>query len=595
MAIATFNRLPNMLLLPQKGRETVNVFVNLKNRYLPGVFSPYKAKRQKHRSGVFFALCIAGFVLFLSTNLMLAPARAQLDFKTSTAPVILDGRPILKISSTEDYPAIERAGLIQSKLIDAVSSSDSVRVRVREQNLLPTIWINDSYLLTITTEDVFPGSTPQEQAQIWAKKIQASVNRALNERSASFMRKKAVQIAALVVVAIAVQWLLIFFWKRYLHDGLQMLLRRIPVLEKDRETKKFELSLNTIQFAIASCLWGGTVIYIINQFPITRQFGYRLTGTLVSTLTHPIITLGNKSYSIPDITFLLVTLWGVMVGAGALTSLLRSRLLVVTGMNRGAQEAIAIVIQYSLIFIGTIVLLQVWGLDLSSLTILASAFGVGIGLGFQEIAKNFASGIVLLFERPIQVGDFIEVGKYQGIVERIGARSTIIRTLDRLSIIVPNSRFLEGELINWDHYNPVSGLRLPVGVAYGSDVEAVRKTLLEAATAVYPDVLKVPPAQVLFLGFGNSSLDFELRVWIAQPNKQVMIKSELYFKIEALFRDRKIEIPFPQRDLHLRSGNLPVGLSPELEAMLLKLLKQQSNGEVFNLQKDQNRKLSSKE
>ena len=462
-----------------------------------------------------------------------------------------------------------------------------MQVRVREQNLLPTIWINDSYLLTLTKQDVFPGSTPQEQAEIWAGKIQESVNLALQERSAEFLSRKLLEIAVIVAFAIALQWLLGFFWKRYLHDGLQILLRRIPAWEENRETQEFELLLSTIQVAIASCLWGATAIYIINQFPTTRQFGYRLAGTLVSTLTHPIITLGNNSYSIPDIALLLMTLWGVIVGAGALTSLLRSRLLVVTGMNRGSREAIAVVIQYALIFLGTIVLLQVWGLDLSSLTILASAFGVGIGLGFQEIAKNFASGIVLLFERPIQVGDFIEVGNYQGTVERIGARSTVIRTLDRVSIIVPNSRFLGGELINWDHDNPVSGLRLPVGVAYGSDVDAVRKTLLEAAGAVYPDVLKVPPTQVLFLGFGDSSLDFELRVWISQPNKQATIKSELYFKIESLFRDRNIEIPFPQRDLHLRSGNLPVGLSPELEAMLLELLKRQkSTGKILNSQKE---------
>lgn len=537
------------------------------------------AKFQKnHRKfGLFLALCVAGVILFISSHIILEPALAQIKIKTSTAPVVLDGRSVLKIHSTEDLAASERANLIESKLLDAVYSLDSVEVRVKEKN---TIWANDTYLLTVTKEDVFKDSTLEEQAEIWAKRIQESLDRALEERSSEFLRKAAIASMAMILGAIFLQWAISFFWRRYLHQALQKLLERIPAF-----SQSFVLSLNFIPLAIATCLWGGTIFYIINQFPITRQFSYSLTGSLVATLTNPIINLGSKTYSIPDLVILLALLWGLVVGVGSVTNIFRNRVLGVTRINRGAQEVVAVIVKYSLISIGTVVLLQVWGLDLSSLTIFASAFGVGIGLGFQDIAKNFASGMVLLFERPIQVGDFVEVGKYQGSIERIGARSTVIRTLDRVSIIVPNSRFLEGELINWDHYNPVSGLRLPVGVAYGSNLEAVKKALLDGAAAIYPDVLKLPPPQVLFLGFGNSSLDFELRVWIAQPNKQVLIKSELYFKIEALFRDRNIEIPFPQRDLHLRDGNFPISLSPNLEALLMQFFQQQANGEMVDSKK----------
>lgn len=536
-------------------------------------------KNNRGQWGVFLALFLVGLLLFIGLNAMLTNTRSD------TAPVVLDGRQVLTINSTYKHPADVRAQLIKSNLLKAIDSSTSVRVTVKEENQLPTIWANDSYLFTVTAEDVFPGSSPEEQAKIWAQKIQVSLDRALEERSLEFIRKATIASMGIVLAAIALQWLVGLWWRRYFHHRLEGLLARIPAFSEATETKSFTVSVNLVPWAIATCLWSATILYVINQFPMTRQFRNSLIDTLVSTLTKPIINLGEKSYSIPDLVILIIMLWGLVVGVGTITNIFRSRVLAVTSINRGAQEAVAVIAKYGLISIGTIVLLQVWGLDLSSLTILASAFGVGIGLGFQDIAKNFASGIVLLFERPIQVGDFVEVGKYQGSVERIGARSTVIRTLDRVSIIVPNSRFLEAELINWDHYNPISGLRLPVGVAYGSNIEAVKKALLDGAAAVYPDVLKVPPPQVLFLGFGNSSLDFELRIWIAQPNKQVMIKSELYFKIEALFRERKIEIPFPQRDLHLRSGQMPIGLSPEVEAMLMQLFQQQANGEVVDSKK----------
>ncbi|MDY6805013.1 MAG: mechanosensitive ion channel [Cyanobacteriota bacterium] len=539
-----------------------------------------KLKNHRGQWGLFLALCLVGLLLFIGLSAMLTNTRSD------TAPVVLDGRQIIKVHSAGNYTAPLRAQIIKSNLEEVISSSTSVRVTIKEENQFPTIVANDSYLLTVTPEDVFPGGTREEQAEIWTQKIQVSLNKAIEERSPEYTRKATLVSMGIVLAAIALQWLVRFLWRRYFHQALERLLGRIPAFSEASETNNnLTVSPNFIPWAVTTCLWGATIFYVIDQFPMTRQFSYRLAGTLVSTLTKPIINLGENSYSIPDLIILIIMLWGLVVGVGAATNIFRSRVLAATSINRGAQEAVAVMAKYGLISIGIIVLLQVWGLDLSSLTILASAFGVGIGLGFQDIAKNFASGIVILFERPIQVGDFVEVGKYLGSVERIGARSTVIRTLDRVSIIVPNSSFLEAELINWDHYNSISGLRLPVGVAYGSNIEAVKKALLDGAAAVYPDVLKVPPPQVLFLGFGNSSLDFELRIWIAQPNKQVMIKSELYFKIEALFRERKIEIPFPQRDLHLRSGQMPVGLSPEVEAMLRQFFQQQANGEIVDSKK----------
>jgi potassium-dependent mechanosensitive channel len=285
------------------------------------------------------------------------------------------------------------------------------------------------------------------------------------------------------------------------------------------------------------------------------------------------VTLGRQAYSIIDLLILGALLFSIITMAGVLTNLLRSRVLQRAGINRGLQEVIAMLTKYSVVTIATIILLQIWGLDLSSLAILASALGVGIGFGLQDIAKNFGSGLVLVFERPIQVGDFVEVGEFKGTVEQIAARSTEIRTLDHVSIIVPNSRFLEKEVINWSHRNPVSRLHIPVGVAYQADPQTVQTALLEAAQN-HPDVLPSPPPTVLFQGFGDSALNFELLVWTSTPNRQFLLRSDLNFLIFETLKRWHIEIPFPQRDLHLRS----LQVAPELRETLSQISFQSSNG-----------------
>jgi small-conductance mechanosensitive channel len=253
---------------------------------------------------------------------------------------------------------------------------------------------------------------------------------------------------------------------------------------------------------------------------------------------------------------------------GLLQAVLRGRVLRHTGISLGAQEAIVFLLRYGLLVLGSLVLLQLWGLDLSSLTLFAGVLGVGVGLGLQGITKNFVSGLVIMFERPIQVGDFVEIGDLEGTVKQVNLRSTEVVTLDAISIIVPNSEFLESRVVNWSHGSPISRLRLPVGVAYGSDPKAVRTALVEAC-GDHPDVLKQPPPRVFFTGFGESSLDFQLLAWISQPMRQYDIRSDLNFRIEAALRRHGITVPFPQRDLHLRAGALPIELPPELSQALL--------------------------
>ncbi|MGK7917250.1 MAG: mechanosensitive ion channel family protein [Prochloraceae cyanobacterium] len=519
-----------------------------------------------------------GLVVVLLLTLMLAPAMAQ---SSKVAPVVLDGRQIFEVSSYEPFTAQARADTIESLLRAVVKSQKPVEIKIETRNQSPVILIDERYLLTVTQRDAGLGRTPEEEAELWAQNIRQAVEQAQKERSAQFLWRASLLAASAVLSALGLNWGLGWLWQRFgqviagwLHSG--------QVSTDAQQSWALKLFLDLTLFLARAILWVAVALYATNLFPLTRQWSYRLANSLILSFSSPLFSLGQKSYNAIDFLILIGLLLGLIVLAGTATNLLRFRVLRVTGINLGVQEAIVVVTKYTLISIGTIVLLQIWGLELSSLTILAGALSIGVGFGFQNIARNFGSGLVLIFERPIQVGDFVEVGEYMGTVEKIGARSTEIKTLDLVSIVVPNSRFLETEVINWSHRNPVSRIHVPVGVAYHSDVNLLREALLEAAKN-YVGILSYPPPEVWFKGFGDSALEFELLVWINDPSRHSRIKSDLYFLIEAMLRKHQIEIPFPQRDLHLRSGSLPVGLSPQLEQALFELFSHQpTNGDGEN-------------
>ena len=210
------------------------------------------------------------------------------------------------------------------------------------------------------------------------------------------------------------------------------------------------------------------------------------------------------------------------------------------------------------LFIG----LQSLGLNLSSLVVFGGAIGVGIGLGLQNVVSNFVAGLILLVEQPIRIGDRIETKDTLGDVVRIAARSTWIRTNDNVVIIVPNNEFINNSVTNWTANDPSVRLSLPVGVGYGSDPEQVRQLLLQTA-AEHPDVLTDPGPDVIFTDYGDNSLNFSLRVWTAtQGHTPLILKSDLYFAVFKLFREHGIELPFPQRDLHLRSSDISLPFYP---------------------------------
>jgi len=234
---------------------------------------------------------------------------------------------------------------------------------------------------------------------------------------------------------------------------------------------------------------------------------------------------------------------------------IESRWLRHMNLDRGARDALLAMVGYIGFIIAAIIALRFSGVSVASLAIIAGALSVGIGFGLQGIANNFVSGLILLFERPIKSGDFVTIGGVEGFVRRISIRSTEIETLDRRNVIVPNSELISGQVTNWVLRDPHGRLSLHIGVAYGSDVQLVQKLLVDAANS-HPDVIKegrAPGPKALFMEFGDSSLDFELRVWIHRIEKRFDVISDLNFEIDRLFREHSVVIPFPQRDLHLKS------------------------------------------
>jgi len=274
------------------------------------------------------------------------------------------------------------------------------------------------------------------------------------------------------------------------------------------------------------------------------------------------VTFGGKKFTLFDLLKFVLLLCIVFLLANAIRRLIHSRWLARTGMNPALQLVIARFAGYFVIFVGVFVSLQLVGIPLGNLAFLAGALGLGLGFGLQNVISNFVSGLIILVERPIQVGDRIDVGGLEGDVVAIKARSTTIITNDNISIIVPNSEFISSRVINWSHGDPKVRFRVPVGVAYGSDPKLVAKALLEVADEV-SDVLRNPPAAVRFLSFGDSALNFELRVWtdtlVHQKNKLI---SQINFGIFEKFRKYGIEIPFPQRDLHIKEMASPASAAP---------------------------------
>jgi small-conductance mechanosensitive channel len=261
---------------------------------------------------------------------------------------------------------------------------------------------------------------------------------------------------------------------------------------------------------------------------------------------------GEFTFSVKMVVLVIIVLYLTTLFSWVVQAFVDSQIMTPQKMERGIKESLKRLIHYGLFTIGFFIAVSTTGLDLQKFTILAGALGVGIGFGLQNIVNNFVSGLILLFERPVKVGDIISIGEDWGTITRIGLRSTVFETFDRSEIIVPNGDLIAQKVTNWTFSSKIVRVSLPVGVAYGSPLEKVLEILNEAA-AEHSEVLTYPKPDPVFEGFGTSSIDFKLRFWVHSIDQRLRIRTEVAVIIDRLFREADIVIAFPQQDLHLRS------------------------------------------
>ena len=282
-----------------------------------------------------------------------------------------------------------------------------------------------------------------------------------------------------------------------------------------------------------------------------------LLGPLVGWLGRPFLSIGQTRISALSFLIAIGLVVIFVLVARLAAKVLGSRFLPGLGLNRTLSESLATLFRYALIVLGIFVAVDTLGFDLSALTIVFGALGVGVGFGLQNIVNNFVSGVIVLVERTVKKGDIVTVGGTDGRVMSIGLRSSVVRTRAGHDIIVPNSDFVTAQVTNFSYHDRLIRVDIPVGVSYSSDPNQVRDLLLQAAVEEGP-VLDNPRPEVLFTGYGESSLDFELRAWIDDAWQAPRVSSALYFSIWYKLKAAGIEIPFPQQDLHVRSGELKV-------------------------------------
>ena len=288
---------------------------------------------------------------------------------------------------------------------------------------------------------------------------------------------------------------------------------------------------------------------------LASGWGYGdLFGNLSSALTYPLLDVGGSAISARSILLLGLTVALTFLLSRWVIAMLQRNLYPLYDLDRGMRTTLDTIVRYAIFVVGTIVGLDVVGVGVGFLTVFAGVVGIGVGFGSQTVAANFISGLILLITRPAAVDDVIELEGVVGRVVRISSYATVVRTLDNLMVIIPNSKLIEGHLINWTVSDRRVRLCLEVGVAYGSDVETARELLLEAA-AGHSRVLRYPEPLVRFDEFAESSLSFTLLPWTDDPDHRFIILSDLRFEVDRLFRTASIEISFPQRDLNIRGGD----------------------------------------
>ncbi len=297
---------------------------------------------------------------------------------------------------------------------------------------------------------------------------------------------------------------------------------------------------------IAAIIW---FILTLNVLSVREPLFNYISGIIFAELK-----IGSISISLGDILAFLFTVWLAFIISRLVRFVLHEDVYPRVNLAGGVPYAISTILHYSLLLVGFFIAIAALGIDLSKFTILAGAFGVGLGFGLQNIVNNFVSGLILLFERPVKVGDVLQLRETQGDLKRIGLRASVLRTLEGAEIIVPNGHLISEEVTNWTFSDRIRRIQVDVGVAYGNDPEKIIELLTKVALS-HSDIVKEPPPRTLFIEFGESSLNFQLRAWTTVASRWMNVKSDLAIGIFKALKEAEIEIPFPQRDLHLKTVN----------------------------------------
>ncbi|MDQ2854952.1 MAG: mechanosensitive ion channel [Acidobacteriota bacterium] len=276
--------------------------------------------------------------------------------------------------------------------------------------------------------------------------------------------------------------------------------------------------------------------------------------------------IGSIEVSVTTLAEGLLIFVVALLASRALSKLIERRIAKRQYIDPGIRYTVARLTHYLILTLGILLALKSgFSLDLTSIAVLFTALSVGIGFGLQYIASDIASGFILLFERPIRVGDRVTIGTDEGDIHSINLRTTVVMTNDRIAVIVPNSRLVRDRVVNWSYGDPRARIAIPIAVAPEADVNLVTETLLHAVDGV-EDILMQPAPKVQFLKFGDSSLDFRLLVWTSKPRAHAQIKSDVNYRIERLFREAGIALASPQFDIRLRGGSLSLAPDGELLA-----------------------------
>ena len=343
---------------------------------------------------------------------------------------------------------------------------------------------------------------------------------------------------------------IIFYAAIRILDGLIMFATRVPPLSLlgmiKRKRPLFRRRIRGVLSWIAIVGW---ILYTLRALSLRTAIVENIRAALNAKLE-----VGSLAISLGNVLAFLITVWAAFLLSRFLRFMLEEDIYPRVRLARGVPYAISTMVNYVVLLVGFLFAVAAMGIDMTKFTILVGAFGVGLGFGLQNIVNNFVSGLILLFERPVNVGDIVQVGQREGRLRRVGMRASVIRTLEGSEVIVPNGQLVSEEVLNWTLSDQQRRLEINVGVAYGTDPE-VAIELLTAVASKHPDIMEEPSPETLFVEFGDSALKFQVRAWTNRFERWIQIKSELTIGVNAALRDAGIAIPFPQRELHIQTAN----------------------------------------